>query len=175
MRRPSPGPKALALAVGGLTRPSYGKRGFAGAAIVERWPEIVGPAMAACSRPERLTFAHGQKTGGTLHLRVEPGGLATELQHLEPIVIERINGHFGYGAVAALHLIQAPLPKLPPPPPPRAQPTAAERARIAIAVAGIDDAAQRKSLENIGLSILIRNRQAEEAAAAPSEPPPKGQ
>ena len=37
------------------------------------------------------------------------GSAALELQHSEPQLLERINGYFGYPAVARLRLIQAPL------------------------------------------------------------------
>ena len=34
-----------------------------------------------------------------------------ELQHLEPVVVDRVNRFFGYAAVARIALIQGPLPK----------------------------------------------------------------
>ena len=45
-----------------------------------------------------------------MHLRVASGGLAMELQHFEPVLVERINAYFGYPAVARVKLIQGPLP-----------------------------------------------------------------
>ena len=36
--------------------------------------------------------------------------MATELLHLEPLLIERINGYFGFKAVARLKITQGPLP-----------------------------------------------------------------
>lgn len=94
-----------------LTKTALGKRGFAEGGIVADWPHIVGPELGAVSLPERLAFPQGARRDGTLHVRVA-GALALELQHLEPVVIERINGYFGYRAVARLKIRQGPIPRL---------------------------------------------------------------
>ncbi|OHC82595.1 MAG: hypothetical protein A3G73_07330 [Rhodospirillales bacterium RIFCSPLOWO2_12_FULL_67_15] len=137
-----------------LTRPLFGKRGFADGRVVADWAEIVGPLLARSSLPLRIAYPFGARTDGTLHLKVAPGGLATELQHVEPILIERINGHFGYRAVARVHLVQGPLP--PPPPAPEAPaPLDAEaEARLGRALEGIQDPALRTRLESLGRSVL---------------------
>jgi len=126
-----------------LTKAALGKRGFAEGGIVADWPDIVGPELAAVSLPERLAFPQGARRDGILHVRVA-GSLALELQHLEPVVIERINGYFGYRAIAELRILQAPLarpatprtaPAAPPPPieAPELATIADERLRTALA------------------------------------------
>jgi hypothetical protein len=45
---------------------------------------------------------------GTLLLRVE-GPTAVEIQHLSSVILERVNGFFGWQAVGRLRLRQAPL------------------------------------------------------------------
>jgi hypothetical protein len=106
-----------------VTMPLYRKRGFAEAHILSDWPIIVGERFAAVTLPEKLAFPKGEKQDGLLHMRVD-GPLATELQHLEPQIVERINGYFGYHAVARLKLVQGPVPHLSKPvaaqPPPQA-------------------------------------------------------
>ena len=62
------------------------KRGFSGADVLTDWPAIVGPDMARHCLPEKLVHGRAMQ-GGTLHLRVA-GAWATELQHLEPIVLD---------------------------------------------------------------------------------------
>ncbi len=104
------GPKALAATVARLTKPIFRKRGLAGGAIVNDWPLIAGDHLASHSAPEKIHYPPGGKKAGTLHLRVDSGGMATELQHMEPVLIERINAFFGYKAVSRLRIIQAPLP-----------------------------------------------------------------
>lgn len=51
--------------------------------IMDRWPEIVGDAVAGVSAPVRLADA-------TLSVRVEAAELATELRWLEPTIIDRV-------------------------------------------------------------------------------------
>jgi hypothetical protein len=88
-----------------LVAPALRRQGFAECDVVTRWPAIVGPLLADRSLPLRLLPG---KEGGTLQVMVS-GAHALELQHLEPVVIERINGYFGFRAVARLSLKQAPL------------------------------------------------------------------
>lgn len=102
---------SLAVLVPKAASPILRKRGFAQGAIVARWAEIVGPELAAQSLPEKLSFPRDGSAGGaTLHVRAA-GAMALELQHLSAIVLERVNGFFGYPAVEKLTLVQAPLPK----------------------------------------------------------------
>jgi hypothetical protein len=68
----------------------------------------MGAQMAAHSIPQR--YIPDRRGGGTLHVRVG-GGWATEFQHLEPQIIERINTFFGYRAVSRLVLKQGPVPQ----------------------------------------------------------------
>lgn len=103
------GPRRLAAALSKATRATFRRRGFAHAGVLSRWPEIVGEELATMSCPEKLSFPPGRGDGGTLQVRVA-GGFATELQHLEPLVIERINTFFGYAAIGRLALKQGPLP-----------------------------------------------------------------
>jgi hypothetical protein len=93
-----------------VTRTILGRRGFAEASIITEWATIVGDDLARSSQPEKLSFPKGERVGGVLHIRAAGGG-ATELQHLEPQVLERINRHFGYRAVGRLKLVQLPLAK----------------------------------------------------------------
>jgi len=149
-------PQALPALVRRLTKPLFGKRGMADGRIVGEWAEIVGPLLAKSSLPQRIVHPRGERIGGTLHLKVAPGGLATELQHLEPLLIERINGHFGYRAVARLALVQAPLPPPAPPPAPRPQPDAQAEDHLRKILKEIGDPLLRGRLEALGRAILAR-------------------
>lgn len=101
----------LATSVGRLTKPVFGRRGLADGAIARDWRAIVGDTIARHSQPEKITYAARERTNGLLHLRVDNSAMATQLQHLEPQLLERINGHFGYAAVGRLRFIHAPLPE----------------------------------------------------------------
>jgi len=91
-----------------VTTRTMGRRGFSEAAIVTRWPEIVGRPLADHSRPFRMVFPRGARRGGTLHLTVS-GAFAPDFAHLSPQIIDRINGYFGYGAVDRLELHHGPI------------------------------------------------------------------
>jgi hypothetical protein len=94
-----------------VTRPIIGRHGFAEADLIARWPFIVGPKMAEYCLPLRIAYTGSQRAEGTLHIKVENGSLAMELQHMLPQLIERVNAHFGYKAVARAVLTQGPLPR----------------------------------------------------------------
>jgi len=81
--------------VAGLT---FKRFGFVQSAVVSRWAEIVGERYAKVSTPESIRFPGGKKSGGTLTLSVE-GAHAPLIQHLAPMIIERVNRFFGYEAI----------------------------------------------------------------------------
>ncbi|HEX9702323.1 MAG TPA: DciA family protein [Rhodospirillales bacterium] len=105
------GPRALAQSLGAVTRQVFGRRGLADGAILNDWHLIAGEHLARHSLPEKVTFPQGTRVGGRLQLRIDNGSMAMELMHLEPLLIERINGYFGFKAVAGLKIIQGPLPR----------------------------------------------------------------
>ena len=92
--------------VGGL---AFRRFGFIQASVVSRWAEIVGERYARVSSPESIRFPAGKKSGGVLSIVVQ-GAHAPLMQHLAPVIVERVNRFFGYSAVAKLAFRQgAPL------------------------------------------------------------------
>ncbi|HLT77023.1 MAG TPA: DciA family protein [Ferrovibrio sp.] len=154
-------PKALGLALGRLTRPVLKKRGAALADILSRWGDIAGPLLAQETQPERLIYAAGAGHGATLEIAVSPA-FALEFQHLSPLIIEKVNGYFGYQAVAGLRLKQRPIQRpseSPPEPRPATRPlTAEEQARLAELLRGVEDRSLRQALESLGRSLLGAKR-----------------
>ncbi len=100
------GLRRLPELLGRLLEPSARRRGLAEARLLTDWPLVIGPQLGARCQPVRLSGAQGP-AGGVLTVHVG-GALALELQHSTPQLLERINGFFGYPAVARLRLIQAP-------------------------------------------------------------------
>lgn len=98
----------LALGVGGM---AFRKFGFVQGAVVSRWTEIVGERYAKVSTPESIRFPAGKKNGGTLTLSVD-GAHAPLIQHLAPMIVERVNLFFGYEAVAKIVFRQGGRPKV---------------------------------------------------------------
>ena len=148
------GVRPVAASLPKIAAKAIGKRGFAEAALITEWDRIVGRELACVSQPEKLAFPPGQRSKGTLHIRVQ-GAAATELQHLEPLVVERINSYFGYGAIALLKLTHAPLRQTPPPPKrsPRS-PDPAQRAMLTEILSKVEDDSVKKALERLGAAIL---------------------
>ncbi len=110
-KRRSGGPKALAVSLSAVTRKALRHRSLAERGLIVDWASIVGAETAALCHPVKLSFTRrDRRMDGLLALRVRPGQ-ATRLQHMEPLLLERINGYFGYRAVARLRLQQGPLPE----------------------------------------------------------------
>ena len=85
--------------VSAIAGTSFKRFGFVQGAVVSRWAEIVGERYAKVSTPESIRFPAGKKAGGALTLNVE-GAHAPLMQHLAPLIIERVNRFFGYEAVS---------------------------------------------------------------------------
>jgi hypothetical protein len=96
-----------------LTRTALGKRGFAGAEIIARWPEIVGADLAVFACPLQVKYPKGRNAGATLLLRVSSSAAAAMLQLKTPTIVERVNRFFGYAAVSRLEASHGPLPRPP--------------------------------------------------------------
>jgi len=77
---------------------SFKRFGFIQSSIVSRWSEIVGERYARVSSPESIRFPAGKKAGGALTLLVD-GAHAPLIQHLTPMIMERVNRFFGYAAI----------------------------------------------------------------------------
>ncbi|HEX6959326.1 MAG TPA: DciA family protein [Ferrovibrio sp.] len=153
-------PKALGAALHRLTGPVVKQRGAALADILSHWEAIAGPMLYQETQPERLIYAAGAGHAATLEIAVSPA-FALELQHLAPFVVEKVNGYFGYRAIAGLRLKQKPIHRAesPAPPPRASRPLSSEAAaRLAAMLAGIEDRGLRQALENLGRSILGARR-----------------
>ena len=108
-RRKARGLLTVSTSLPGIAAPALRKRGFAQARLITEWPAIVGEMLARETVPQKLVFQRGSKTDAVLHLRVA-SGFALELQHIAPQIIDRINGFFGFRAVADLRYQQGPIP-----------------------------------------------------------------
>jgi hypothetical protein len=91
-------------------RAAFRRFGFIQSSVVSRWAEIVGARYATLSAPESIRFPGGKRSDGVLTLIVT-GAHAPMMQHVVPVVIERVNRFFGYAAVARVVIRQGDLPK----------------------------------------------------------------
>ena len=91
--------RAVSDIVPDIGRAAFRRFGFVQSSIVSRWREIVGDRYAAVSSPESIRFPAGKRSDGVLNLIVE-GAHAPMMQHVAPVIVERVNRFFGYQAVA---------------------------------------------------------------------------
>jgi hypothetical protein len=114
--RKIPWSRPLADLVQPVIGPVLTRRGFGTSSLVLFWDDIVGERLAAMSQPVQVQWPAAQcdrvsESGhvpATLIVRVE-SGFALELQHLAPLVIERVNAYFGWRCISRLKLKQGPL------------------------------------------------------------------
>jgi hypothetical protein len=90
-----------------LTAPVFKKHGFAQVELLAHWPEIAGDALAAVAIPEKIRWPRGndEKSGGTLHLKVQ-AGRGLDVQYAAHSIIEKVNRFLGYQAVSTLKIVQ---------------------------------------------------------------------
>ena len=132
--------------VGDIGGVAFKRFGFVQGSVVSRWREIVGDKYGAVSSPESIRFPAGARKGGTLTLLVE-GAHAPLVQHLGPMIIERVNRFFGYEAVARIVFRQG---RLPAKPAPVARPVAGPVSReIGEGLRAIADPELRACLESL--------------------------
>src|SRR5208337_4216072 len=114
--RKTPWSRPLADFVHTAIDPVVARQGFGQSGLILFWDAIVGERLAAISQPVKMQWpARGRDRAAdngaataTLIIRVE-SGFALEMQHLAPIIIERINAHFGWRSVSRIQLKQGPL------------------------------------------------------------------
>lgn len=96
--------------------PLIARRGFGEGSLLMAWREIVGDQLAAICAPDQMKWPKvptssktaKNKSPATLVLRVEPG-FGLQVQHLMPVIIDRINTHLGWTCVDRLVMRQDPL------------------------------------------------------------------
>jgi hypothetical protein len=151
------GARRLADLTSGLLSESFKKQGFASAELVTRWPEIVGPQIAAHAEPLKIQWPRqadpDDREPATLVLRVE-GPAALEIQHLAGVVVERVNRFFGWPAVGRLAFRQAPLSRPPKKKLRRIDPEAT--ARVAATLPDVKDDDLRQALARLGAAVKKR-------------------
>ncbi len=78
-------PARLADALASYLKQSGFARRLQQAGVIEAWPELVGPQIAAVTTPESVT------PDGVLRVRVASAAWATELGLMTPRILARIN------------------------------------------------------------------------------------
>lgn len=135
-------------------------QGFASTDIITGWPEIIGERLAQFSRPVKIEWPRrrafsedGQGgEGATLVLKVE-SAFALDIQHMVPVLIERVNARYGWRCIGKVVIKQGPVPHAPPVVPRRVlDPSMIEEASHRIGT--IEDEGLREALVRLGTGIL---------------------
>ena len=155
--RPNRRPRSaapLADLVGSCLNTAFARQGFAAVEIVTHWEDIVGAELALRSEPMRLTWPRREDPDsvGTLTIRVE-GAYALEVQHLAPVVIERVNRYFGWRCVGRIALRQGPVAKLRRAPAAPVEPAPETVGEVERGLGRFEDEALKSSLARLGALI----------------------
>ncbi|TDR93777.1 DUF721 domain-containing protein [Enterovirga rhinocerotis] len=149
----------LADLIGSALDPALAAQGFTGQDLVASWPEIVGERLAGFCRPVKVEWPRrrpGEAAASDparLVVRVE-SAFALELQHMAPVLVERINAVYGWRCIGRIVLKQGPVGRetrraraIPP------LPTADDCRRVAAATTPVEDAALREALTRLGHAV----------------------
>ncbi len=151
-------PRAVSGAVEQIARQTVGKDWSLYAALLDHWQEIVGADYAKVTIPAKITFPHQpmepRRRSGTLTIKL-PKGLAMEFSFKTDQIRQRINGYFGYDAVAKI--IFEPVYGTPEAKGPTLkEPDPEELAKVKTGVQDIENDELRAALEAFGAAGLSR-------------------
>ena len=139
--------------------PVLRKRAGLSVALLQSWEEVVGPRIAARSRPEKLQWPRriaddDAFSPATLVVACD-GMAALHVQHETSEIIARVNAFLGFAAVGRIRIVQKPVVTNTPPPRPKPRPLS-DREKMAVAgsVAAIEDSGLREALERLGRSVI---------------------
>jgi hypothetical protein len=95
--------------------PGLKAQGFADASLHLHWAEIAGADLARFCEPIALRWPvsrgdneHARPRGGSLTVRVV-SAFSLDLQHMAPVILQRVNAHFGWRCVERISFKQGPL------------------------------------------------------------------
>lgn len=147
----------LADLVGKAVGDAFSRQGFAAVEIVTHWEDIVGTDLARRSEPVKLGWRRQDDPDsvGVLQIRVE-GAYALEVQHLQPVIIERVNRYFGWRCVGRIAIKQGPVAPRRRRPAPPAEPAPAELEEARRKIGRFEDDALGEAVARLGALIERR-------------------
>ncbi|MBA85924.1 DUF721 domain-containing protein [Thalassobius sp. S69A] len=80
-------------------------RGFAVTRLLTHWPEVVGEDIAAIARPVDVKYGRSGGFGATLTL-LTTGAQAPMLEMQKDQIRQKVNGVYGYNAIARIRITQ---------------------------------------------------------------------
>ena len=98
MTRRSREPQPIGAELADVLRARGWDSRLAAARVVARWPEVVGPAVAAHCQPSRL------EEDGTLQVVADSAAWATQLTYLQGKLLDRLGAECGHGLVRKIRV-----------------------------------------------------------------------
>lgn len=139
-------------------------RGFAQSRLLTHWAEIVGPEIAAISRPVEVTYGRGGGFGATLTV-LTTGANAPMLEMQKERLVRNVNAVYGYNAIARIRITQTAATGFAEgkvdfahrsDDTPKKSPTPDAQRLASASVSEIGDADLRTALERLGAHILTK-------------------
>ncbi|MCL6706226.1 DUF721 domain-containing protein [Pseudomonas sp. R2.Fl] len=163
MNQPKKGVRQISEIANGIIDPVLARRAGITTALLGSWDEIAGDSFADCTRPEKIAWprrggeeAEGGHRPGVLTIACE-GARALFLTHSQGELIARINGFFGYPAIAQIRIVQKPV--LPVTRAKRLRPLDGVKARrLESMIEGIESENLRNAVRRLGTGVLGRKR-----------------
>lgn len=165
MLKPRPRLSHISDFVDACLGPSLAAQGFATSDIIVAWPDIVGERLAAYTQPVKVEWKR-RSSGADPAARPEPATLvvrvesafALEMQHLAPVVMERVNVHYGWRCVGRIVLKQGRVSS-----PEMKRPSApvvseADRRRVGAALEPIAEEPLKAALGRLGEAVIGSSR-----------------
>jgi hypothetical protein len=161
MRKPRPRLSHLSDFVDTCLGPVLAAQGFATSDILAAWSEIVGERLAGFTQPVKIEWKRkgagadpeARPEPATLVIRVE-SAFALEMQHLAPVVIERVNAYYGWRCVGRIVLKQGPVRRAEPQRPRVAAVDEATRRYVGALVEPIAEDGLKAALGRLGEAVM---------------------
>jgi len=153
------GPRPVADLISTVLEPVMQRRAGMTMQLIMAWEDIVGPAHAGHTRPEKLEWpkAYGDDDAfrpATLKMACD-GASAIYVQHEVGQIIDRINTFFGFAAVDRIRIVQKPVQVRKKPKRKKPRPLdAGEKQHLEEILQSVEDEALRKSLKKMGEGVF---------------------
>ncbi|ODT08480.1 MAG: hypothetical protein ABS58_02085 [Mesorhizobium sp. SCN 65-20] len=142
--------------------PVLRKRTGISVGLVQSWEEIVGPRLAANSRPEKIQWPRRLHEDDPFEPAVLviacSGPAALHVQHETGEIIGRVNSYLGFNAVGRIRIVQKPVSTASAPRPRLRKLTDAEKSKLAGTVGGIEDESLKEALEKLGAAVVASRK-----------------
>jgi hypothetical protein len=158
--------------IGKTLNSSFRKRGFTESRIITEWARIVGDELALRTTPLKIGYARSfpkelkagkpaakssnvdnKQTATVLKLAVQ-SSWATQIQHMEPQILERISSYFGFKAVEKLVIMQTLITRAHPKPVPKRDLSIPDHLKSRPDIVAVHDESLKNALLHLGKAII---------------------